>query len=145
MSDRPFSKKLSSDRPFFDTTTLIYAVSEGDARTGVAERLLEAGGHIGVQVLNEFAAVARSKLKMSWEEVDETLAAIRALCEPVAALTVETHEAALKIAARYGYHIYDSLILASALEAGCSILYSEDMQDGQRIDGLVIRNPFSGR
>jgi predicted nucleic acid-binding protein len=56
--------------------------------------------------------------------------------------TIETHEAALRIAARYGYQIYNSLILAAALEAGCTVLYSEDMQDGQKIDSLTIRNPF---
>ena len=47
------------------------------------------------------------------------------------------------IAARFGYRIYDSLIIASALEAACATLYSEDMQDGQVIEGrLTIRNPF---
>ena len=92
--------------------------------------------------MNEFTAVVRRKLKMLWEEVNEALAAIRAVCEPVVPLTVATHETALKIAARYGYHIYDSLILAAALESGCSILSSEDMQDGLQIEGLTIQNPF---
>ncbi len=131
-----------SDRSFFDTTTLIYSVSEGDSRATIAENLLAAGGYISVQVLNEFTAVARRKLKMSWEEVNDALAAIRALCEPAIPLTVETHETALNLAARYGYHIYDSLILAAALEAECNILYSEDMQDGMRVERLTIRNPF---
>jgi predicted nucleic acid-binding protein len=134
-----------SDRPFFDTTTLIYAISEGDPRSVVAESLLAAGGYISVQVLNEFTAVVRRKLKMPWEEVHEALAAIRALCEPATPLTVATHESALQIATRYGYHIYDSLILAAALEVGCNILYSEDMQDGLQIEGLTIQNPFQFR
>jgi predicted nucleic acid-binding protein len=132
-----------SGRPFFDTMVPIYSVSEGDRRAAVAENLLAAGGHISVQVLNEFTAVARRKLKMSWDEVNDVLAAIRTLCEAAAPVTVETHEAALKIAARYGFQIYDSLIVAAALEAGCDVLYSEDMQDGMRIDGLTIRNPFA--
>ena len=131
-----------SDRVFFDTTILIYAVSEGDARAEAAEGLLSAGGLLSVQVLNEFAAVAKRKLKMSWPEIAEALDAARALCSPAIPLTIETHEAALRIAARYGYQIYDSLILAAALEAGCTVLYSEDMQDGQKIDSLTIRNPF---
>jgi len=134
-----------SDKAFFDTTTLIYSISDGDPRAAVAENLLAAGGHLNVQVLNEFTAVARRKLKMSWEEVNEALAAVRALCEPPAPLTVGTHEAALAIAARYGYGIYDALILAAALETGCNLLLSEDMQDGQQIEGLTIRNPFRGR
>jgi predicted nucleic acid-binding protein len=57
-------------------------------------------------------------------------------------LEVETHERALAIAQRYGYRIFDALIIAAALEASCETLYSEDMQDGQRIGGATIRNPF---
>jgi predicted nucleic acid-binding protein len=132
-----------SDSPFFDTTTLIYAVSsDADPRAAVAERLLADGGHLSVQVLNEFAAVARRKLEMSWDEISEALAAIRVLCEPAAPLTVQVHEKALKIAAEHGYHIYDALILSAALDAGCDTLYSEDMQDGQKIGAITIRNPF---
>jgi predicted nucleic acid-binding protein len=131
-----------SDKVFFDTTILIYAISEGDVRTSTAERLLASGGTLSVQVLNEFAAVAKRKLKMSWNEIGEALDAARALCESPLPLTVAMHDAALRIAGRYGYHIYDSLILAAALDAGCDVLYSEDMQDGQQIDSLTIRNPF---
>lgn len=134
-----------SGRPFFDTTVLIYAVSEGGPRAAVAENLLAAGGTIGVQVLNEFASVARRKLTMSWEEIGDALAAVRALCEAPAPLTVKIHDAALEIAARYGYSIYDASILAAALDAECDILYSEDMQDGQKIGALTIRNPFVSR
>jgi predicted nucleic acid-binding protein len=132
-----------SDRTFFDTTILVYAVSGGNPRAAVAENLLATGGYISVQVLNEFAAVARRKLKMSWEEIGEALAAVRTLCELPSPLTVEIHDAALAIAAQYGYHIYDSLILAAALDAECDTVYSEDMQDGQRIGELTIRNPFA--
>ena len=132
-----------SDRSFFDTTILIYAVSAGDPRAAVAEKLLAAGGYISVQVLNEFATVARNKLKMSWEEIGEALAAVRTLCEPPTPLTVGIHDAGLAIAAQYGYHIYDSLILAAALDAECDTVYSEDMQDGQKIGELTIRNPFA--
>jgi len=131
-----------SDSVFFDTTILIYAVSDANPRAAVAEDLLSAGGHISVQVLNEFAAVARRKLNMSWDEITEALGTIRALCETPAPLTVEVHESALKLAALYRYHIYDALILAAALESGCNTLYSEDMQDGQQIGLLTIRNPF---
>ena len=131
-----------SDKSFFDTGILIYAVAAGDARSAQAERLLAGGGNVSVQVLNEFAAVARRKLNMSWKEITEALEAVRALCEPPRALTVAIHDAALRIAERYRYHIYDALILAAALDAGCDLLYSEDMRDGQTIDSLTIRNPF---
>ena len=49
-------------------------------------------------------------------------------------LTIETHDAALRIAAQYRFHIYDALVAAAALEAECTTLYSEDLQDGQIID-----------
>jgi predicted nucleic acid-binding protein len=128
---------------FFDTTILIYAVSSEDEKSAQAELLLAAGGNINVQVMNEFAAVARRKLNMTWKEITETLEAVRVLCEPPSAVTVEVHDNALRIAERYGYHIYDALILAAALDADCNLLYSEELQDGQKIESLTIRNPFA--
>jgi predicted nucleic acid-binding protein len=131
-------------RPFFDSNTLLYTVSSDLRKAGIAEELLEQGGTISVQILNEVANVARRKLGMSWEEVGRTLTSIRNLCAQPRPLTVETHEAAVRIAERYGYSMYDALILASALQAGSNVVYSEDMQDGQRIDDrLTIRNPFA--
>jgi predicted nucleic acid-binding protein len=102
----------------------------------------ENGGGSCVQVLNEFVAVARRKLGMSWEEVSAALEAIRVLCPAPVAVTMETQEAAVRIAERLGYEIYDALAIAAALEAGCATLYTEDMRDGQEIEGLRIRNPF---
>jgi predicted nucleic acid-binding protein len=57
-------------------------------------------------------------------------------------ISVQTHDAALRIAGRDGYHIYDSLVIAAALEARCNTLFSEDMNDGQTVEGLTIRDPF---
>ena len=128
-------------RPFFDTNVLLYAVRPEDPRAERARRLLADGGLISVQALNEFTNVARRKLGQPWGEIKEKLGAVRALCE-VKPLTVATHERALALAERYGYQIYDALQLASALENGCSILYAEDLQHGQQIEGLTIRNPF---
>jgi predicted nucleic acid-binding protein len=96
-----------------------------------------------VQVLNELVAVARRKLGTSWTEVGEAVSIVRAVCG-VETLTLETHDRARLLAERYAFHIYDALIVAAALLAGCSVLYSEDLQSGQRIDGkLTIINPFS--
>lgn len=131
-----------NDKPFLDTVILVYAVSTDTPRSERAEVLLQRGGFISVQVLNEFAAVAHRKLKMTWEEIREALRAVRSLCEPAAAITASTHESALRLAARYRYNFYDALILAAALESGCRTLYSEDMQHGQTIEGLTIQNPF---
>jgi predicted nucleic acid-binding protein len=132
-----------SGRAFFDTNILVYVVGQKDERTDTAEALLAGGGIISVQVLNELANVSRKKLRMSWEEIDEALAAIRVLCPSPVPLTNDTHDAGRRIAAKYGYSMFDGVIAASALEAACDTLYSEDLQDGQVIDGRVtIRNPF---
>lgn len=133
-----------NDRVFFDTNVLVYVVGQSDERTAPAEALIAGGGVVSVQVLNELASVSRRKLGLTWEEIGEALAAIRTLCPSPVPLTTETHEAALRIAAQYGFHIYDALVAAAALEAECTTLYSEDLQDGQTIDGrLTIRNPFT--
>jgi predicted nucleic acid-binding protein len=132
-----------TDRPFFDTNVILYAFHQDDRRGEMAETLLAAGGAISVQVLNEFVAVARRKLGKSWEEVRRALDILRVFCPEPVPLTVETHERAVGIAERYRYAIFDSLIIAAALHVGAKTLYSEDMRDGQVIDGLTIRNPFS--
>ncbi len=94
-------------------------------------------------MLNEFANVARRKLNRPWPEVRQALADIRALCPPPLPITLATHEAALGIADRLGYRLHDSLVIASALEAGCAALLSEDLQDGRVVEGrLTIRDPF---
>jgi predicted nucleic acid-binding protein len=83
---------------------------------------------------------------MSWEEITEALDAIRILCPSPRAVTIETHDAALSIARTYGFHVYDALVVASALAADCETLYTEDLQDGQVIEErLTIRNPFQAR
>lgn len=129
--------------PFLDTNVLLYSVAEDEPRSEVAEALLAAGGMVSVQVLNEFVATARRKLARSWDEISEATSAMRALCPTPLAVTVETHDDALKLAQRYGFHFYDALVVASALAADCETLYTEDMQDGQVIDDrLTIRNPF---
>jgi predicted nucleic acid-binding protein len=128
--------------PFFDTNVLIYAFCDGDPRSQTAMKLLGEGGVTGVQALNEFVAISRRKLGFSWDDVLESLAAIRVLCPSVAPLTVESHERALHIALRLGYRIFDALVIAAALDSGSSTLYTEDLQDGQTIETLTIRNPF---
>ena len=132
-----------SDRAFFDSNVLIYAMVSGDSRRERAQQLVGQGGVISVQVLNEFAAVARRKMRTPWQDMIAALDAIRILFPSPVEITIETHEAALEIAQKYGLGIYDALIAASALEADCATLYSEDLQDGQVINGkLTIRNPF---
>jgi predicted nucleic acid-binding protein len=134
-----------SDKAFFDTNVLVYVVGQKDERTPKADALVAKGGVISVQVLNELASVSRRKLGMSWEEIGDALAAIRVLCPCPMPLTIDTHDAGVRMAAKYGFQFYDALIAAAALEAECTTLYSEDFQDGQLIEGrLTVRNPFVG-
>ena len=133
---------MSGAETFFDTNVVLYLLSADTAKADRAEELLASGGIISVQVVNEFAAVASRKLRMSWPEIREVLAQVRAVCN-VEPMSVDTHDRAAQLAERYGLSIYDALIVAAALLAGCSTLYSEDMQNGQVIERqLTIRNPF---
>jgi predicted nucleic acid-binding protein len=137
------SGEAMNDRPFFDANVFVYAIVQDDPRSDEAEKLIAEGGTVSVQVLNEFAAVVRRKIRMPWDEVQFAIENITSLCPNPLPITLDTHEQALVIAGKYGYKIYDALVVASALEARCTILYSEDMQDGQVIDyRLKIRNPF---
>jgi predicted nucleic acid-binding protein len=130
-------------KDFLDTNVLIYAVAKNDPRAHKAEELLASGGMISVQSLNEFAAVARRKLGMPWKEVKEFLDIICVLCPDPVPISLDSHKAAVAIADKYGFGIYDALVVSAALEAGCKTLYSEDLQDGQIINRqLTVRNPF---
>jgi predicted nucleic acid-binding protein len=132
---------MSATDTFFDTNVLLYLLSEDAAKADRAEQVLTAGGLVSVQVLNEFASVAAGKLAMPLAEIKEILSTIRAVCT-VKPLEVETHQFGLDLAERYRYSIYDSMILAAALRAGCSTLLSEDFQDGQKIERMTIVDPF---
>src|SRR5437588_10843837 len=112
---------------FFDTSVLLYLLSEDDRKADRVEALLQDSGNVSVQVLNEFTAVSRGKLGMSFAEIREILATVRTVCR-THPLTLETHERALEIAERYGFPVYDSLIVASARLAGCQPLSAEDLQ-----------------
>jgi predicted nucleic acid-binding protein len=130
---------------FFDSNVLAYLASGDSAKADRAEAVLRDGGAISVQVLNEIANVARRKMGMSWQETRSLLSSLRGLLT-VHPVTIETHELGLALAERYQLAIYDALIAASALLAGCDRLWSEDMQDGMAIDRrLRIVNPFRER
>ena len=128
--------------PFFDTNVLLYLLSGHESKAQRTQTLLESGGVISVQALNEFASVALGKKAVDFREVREILSILRAVCA-VKPLDLETHALGLDVAERYHFSIYDSLIIAAALRAGCSILYTEDLSSGQKIEQLTICNPFA--
>jgi predicted nucleic acid-binding protein len=129
-------------KPFLDSNILLYTVGSDDPRKAIAETVTAAGGVISVQVLNEFVNVARKKLRRSWPEIEAALDEFRVLLNAPLPLTVATHDSAVALSRRYRLSFYDALIVASAAEAGCRLLLSEDMADGMTVGGVTIRNPF---
>ena len=133
---------MSGADPFFDTSVLLYLLSDDTDKADRIETLLSARGIVSVQVLNEFAVVALRKLKMPLDEVREILDTIRAVCA-VEPLAIGTHDRGLAVCERYRFSLYDSMLVAAALISGAAILYSEDLQHGQVIDNqLRVTNPF---
>jgi predicted nucleic acid-binding protein len=127
---------------FFDTNILIYAFAADDPRSPRAELLISEGGVIGVQVLNEFTNVARRKLHWHWDQIEASLAVVEELFGPVAPLTAAIHARAVILARERKLSVYDALIVAAAQDAGCQILFSEDLQHGQKFGTLTVENPF---
>lgn len=128
-------------KPFIDSNIILYLLSSDVAKADKAEAIIEVGGIISVQVLNEIVSVCQRKLKMEWNEIDAVLKAVKASVE-IVSLTEATHELAVQICKRYQLSFYDAHICAAALVAGSKTLLSEDMQDGILVDGLFIKNPF---
>jgi predicted nucleic acid-binding protein len=127
---------------FIDTNVLVYIASGEASKADQAEEIVDAGGVISVQVLNELTNVARRKMRMSWPEIHALLSMVRGLLA-VHPLTIETHGTGLALAERYNFSTYDAMIAAAALHADCDTLWSEDMQHGMELsEGLRIINPF---
>lgn len=126
---------------FADTNVVLYLLDDGP-KADRAEAILARGPRISVQVLNEALVNCRRKAGLGWEETGAFLAAVQSVC-PVEDLSLQTHEVGRALAERYTLSIYDAMIVANALLAGCTTLWSEDMQDGLLVEGqLRIVNPF---
>lgn len=132
---------MPGDR-FLDTNILIYAFAAGERRNARAEALMAEGGVIGVQVLNEFTSVVRRKLSWDWTQVDAALAVIRELLGPARPLTADIHTHAVKLARGSTLSFYDALVVAAAADAGCRLLFTEDLQHGRKFGAVTVENPF---
>ena len=131
---------------FLDSNVLIYVYSEDESEK--AELALqcaqEPDAWISTQVLNEVSNVLRRKKKQAYTDILNVIHELQSNFQ-VTTVTTQTIEQALLLGERYRYSYFDSLMLASALEQGCTVLYSEDMQHGQIIEGLLrIVDPFDG-
>jgi predicted nucleic acid-binding protein len=137
--------QMMSNDVFFDSNVILYLAGSDVSRASRSELLLEQGGVISVQVLNEIANVLRSrKWLWPWPEVHAFLAPLRTSLT-VMPVTKSTHERGIGYAERYQLAMFDANIVAAAVLAGCTTLYSEDMHNGLVIDGLTIRNPFAAK
>ncbi len=136
-----------SVKHFLDTNIIIYSFESTEkgerAKALVKEALTIGTGHISYQVVQELINVSSKKFKvpMKTEDIKKYL---RHVLYPLLSVysSQDLYLSALDISERWQYSFYDSLIIASALSIDCEILYSEDLQHGQKVFGLQIINPF---
>ena len=133
-----------SDKCFLDTNILIYAHTDLDLpkQNAAQQAIASEDTCLSTQVLQEFANILFKKFQFTWSDIQTVL------MEAISNNNLHTNSAftiseACRIAGRYGFSFYDSLIIAAALETDCSLLLSEDMHHGIVIDQkLTIKNPF---
>jgi predicted nucleic acid-binding protein len=133
-----------SGKVFLDTNILVYTYSNSEPIKQATARNLVINSYsfISTQVLQELVNTVTRKFKFTYADavtaIDEC-----SIDNFVHINTPDTINRACTIAQRYDFTFYDCLIIAAALECGCSILYSEDMANKQVINGtLTIVNPF---
>lgn len=139
-----------SAKAFLDTNILVYSFDRSEsrkreiARKLVSEALENGSGIISYQVVQEFLNVATRKFVIPLSSADAQRyleVVLEPLCEVYA--SPELFHQAIEIAEAWRLAFYDSLIVAASLQSECSVLYSEDLQDGLKVRGLTVRNPFS--
>ncbi len=140
---------MSAERLTLDTNILFYAFDAHDPhKQEQATRLVRAAAHadcmLALQAVGEFYVTITRKAKMppadACREVDRLLASFDTFAASANAHRIAAHEAA---SGRFSY--WDAVLLASAAEAGCTIIFSEDMKDGARLGTITVRNPFGAK
>jgi len=128
---------------FIDTNIIVYNYSgtEPDKFRKASDAFIGADRVCSTQVLSELMNVLSTKFRFSWDQIEEILKEVIAVVD-VSSVMIPTIKSAVQLSHRYRYTYYDSLILAAAIESHCNVLYSEDFQDGQEIEGVRIVNPF---
>lgn len=140
-----------SAKYFIDTNLFIYQLEAQDKRkSAIAERIIRHGieastACISFQVVQECLNTMLREAEIPLT-VEQTRNYLETVPEPLFQLPagIPLYQKSLDIQARYRYCFYDSLIIAAALSTGCTCLYSEDLQHGQKIEGVTIENPFRG-
>jgi predicted nucleic acid-binding protein len=138
--------KFMSARSFFDTNILVYADDDDTpakqrlARDLVYEHRRGESGVVSLQVLQEYFVTVTRKLKF---DSGKARRKVEILAEfDVVAPEVADILAAIDLHRLHGFSFWDALVLRSAQQAGCRVLFSEDFQEGRNIDGVHIVNPF---
>lgn len=130
-----------------DTNVLVYAVdpAEGwkhDVATAIVDCSIERACILTVQALAEFVAVAtRRGMRSRIDAVAQARDWLRVF--PTVAADANALDVAYTAVQEERFGLFDALLLATARQAGCTIALSEDMHDGARLDGIVVRNPFA--
>jgi predicted nucleic acid-binding protein len=138
---------MSAD--FIDSNVLVYMVDPSDpskqatARRLVLNALRSGNAHISFQVVQETLNVVTRKFQTP-VTLDDARDLLNDVLVPLWSVmpTQALYGRALDLQARYQFSFCDALIVAAALAAGCTRLYSEDLQHDQRIERLTIQNPF---
>jgi predicted nucleic acid-binding protein len=138
-----------SAKYFIDTNVFVYSFdAQAPEKKARSMRLIQEGlttglGIISTQVIQEFLNVATQKF-VTPMEIEHSKLYLRQVLNPLCHVypDLALYESCLEIQAKTRYSFYDSLILASALKGDCSVLYSEDLQDGQEVRGVKIINPY---
>lgn len=138
-----------SARYFIDTNVFVYSFDDRQpAKKERSFKLIQEGlksgtGMISTQVIQEFLNVATRKFAVPMKPEDSK-AYLRLVLNPLCQVypNLLLYETCLDLQGETSYSFYDSLIIAAAIQAGCDILYSEDLQDGQELRGIKIVNPY---
>ena len=137
-----------SDKCFFDTNILVYMQDSNDLRKQEKSRsvffdcISKDSAFISTQSLQEFYNVTTKKNKLVSKTAKEIVHWL-SISVPVVQITPALIEQAIDISIETQFTFWDSLILSAAVSARCSVLYSEDLNDGQTVRGVTICNPFT--
>ena len=134
---------------FLDSNIILYRMDKSApekrriAHTLMGEALVQANGYISPQVVQECLNILTSKGKEPISLTDAKIFLDNVLLPLVKPLDLSLlYDTALATKEKYKFSFYDALIISAALQLGCHTLYTEDLQHGQKIEGLKIINPF---
>jgi predicted nucleic acid-binding protein len=135
------------DKFFIDTNIIVYVFSLESEKKTISKQLIKQAhkrnGCLSFQVVQEFlnTAINKFKIPLKNEDIKKYLSEILfPICEVFP--SEELYKSALDIRERWKFSFYDSLIIAAAIKSNCKILYSEDLQNNQKIYDLTIINPY---